>query len=141
EVPRPSLPDVQRQLAQLWLLDLAQAAFRLRLRPHALASERVFREASSELANRDLGVSLPPAVAGALFQLDVEDEQRLLGRLLAVERARELTDAHDEDWFRNPRAIEQLRAEAHRPPAVRVEIGRVEAALGEATRRLDKLLR
>src|SRR6185436_19995593 len=50
EVPRPSLPDVQRQLAQLWLLDLAQAAFRLRLRPHALASERVFREASSELA-------------------------------------------------------------------------------------------
>ncbi|MEO8177607.1 MAG: hypothetical protein ABI895_02135 [Deltaproteobacteria bacterium] len=141
QVPRTALPDVQRQLAQLWLIDLGQAAFRLRLRPHALASERAFRETFSELANRDLAVSLPPGVAGALFQLDVEDEQRLLGRLLAVERARELTDAHDEDWFRNPRAIEQLRAEAHRPPAVRVEIGRVEAAVDETTRRLDKLLR
>lgn len=141
EVPRTALADVQRQLAQLWLLDLAQAAFRLRLRPHALASERSFRETYSELANRDLAVSLPPGVAGALFRLDVEDEQRLVGRLLAVERMSELTHAHDEDWFRNPRAIEQLRAEAHRPPAVRVELSRVEAALVETTRRLDQLLR
>jgi hypothetical protein len=141
DVPRTALLDVQRQLAQLWLIELGQAAFRLRLRPLALASERTFRETFSELANRDLAVSLPPAVAGALFALDVEDEQRLLGQLLAVERARELTQVHDEDWFRNPRALEQLRAEAHRPPAVRVELRRVEAALDETTRRLDKLLR
>jgi len=141
EVPRSALPDVQRQLAQLWLIDLGQAAFRLRLRPYALESERAFREASSELAHRDLQLSLPPALAGALFQLDIEDEQRLLGRLLAADRDRELTEVHDEDWFRNPRAIEQLRAEAHRPPAVRVELARAEAALLGVTRRLDKLLR
>jgi hypothetical protein len=141
EVPRSALPDVQRQLAQLWLIDLGQAAFRLRLRRYALESERAFREASSELAHRDLQLSLPPALAGALFQLDIEDEQRLLGRLLAADRDRELTEVHDEDWFRNPRAIEQLRAEAHRPPAVRVELARAEAALLGVTRRLDKLLR
>jgi hypothetical protein len=141
ELPRAALPDVQRRLAQLCLVDLAQAALRLRLRPHALASERAFREAFSELANHELQVSLPPTVAGSLFQLDVEDEQRLLGRLLAAERERELTEAHDEDWFRNPRAIEQLRAEAHRPPSVRVELGRAEAALSQTTRRLNQLLR
>jgi hypothetical protein len=141
ELPRTALPDVQRRLAQLWLVDLAQAALRLRLRPYALAGERAFREAFSELANHELQVSLPPSLAGALFQLDVEDEQRLLGRLLAAERERELTEAHDEDWFRNPRAIEQLRAEAHRPPAVRVELERARAALAHGVRRLNQLLR
>ena len=141
EVPRSALADVQRQLAQLWLVDLAQAAFRLKLRPYALGSERLFREAFSELAHRDLQLSLPPALAGALFQLDIEDEQRLLGRLLAAQRERELIDVHDEDWFRNPRAIEQLRAEAHRPPQAQVEPARVETALREVTSRLERLLR
>jgi hypothetical protein len=122
-------------------VDLAQAALRVRLRPYALASERAFREAFSELANQELQISLPPALAGALFQLDVEDEQRLLGRLLAAKRERELTEAHDEDWFRNPRAIEQLRAEAHRPPAVRIELQRAESALAYSVRRLNALLR
>ncbi len=141
ELPRTALPDVQRRLAQLWLVDLAQAALRLRLRPYALAGEQPFREAFSELANQELQISLPPALAGALFQLDVEDEQRLLGRLLAAKRERELTEAHDEDWFRNPRAIEQLRAEAHRPPAVRIELQRAESALAYSVRRLNALLR
>jgi hypothetical protein len=36
---------------------------------------------------------------------------------LAASRGHELADEHDEDWFRNPRAIEQLRAET-RTPAV-----------------------
>ena len=141
ELPRAALPDVQRRLAQLWLVDLAQAALRVQLRPYALAGEQAFRETFSELVNQELQISLPPTLAGALFQLDVEDEQRLLGRLLAAERERELTEAHDEDWFRNPRALEQLRAEAHRPPAVRVELQRAQAALVQTTRRLGQLLR
>jgi hypothetical protein len=36
--------------------------------------------------------------------------------LLASVRARELTESHDEDWFRNPRAVDQLRSEAALPP-------------------------
>jgi hypothetical protein len=31
-----------------------------------------------------------------------------------------MTDLHDEDWFRNPRAIEQWRAEARLPPETTV---------------------
>jgi hypothetical protein len=141
EVPRDSLADVQRRLGQVWLLTLAQSALRLRLRTAALSGEQAFREEFSDLVNAELGVSVPTAVAGALFRLDIEDEQRLLGSLLAVEREREMIEAHDEDWFRNPRAIEQLRAEAQRPPRLYVTLERAETALLEVKRRLGRLLR
>jgi hypothetical protein len=141
EVSSRVMADVQRQLGQIWLLELARAAFRVQLRPQALAGERPFREAYRELAHRDLGLSLPPNVAGALFRLRSEDEQRLTGQLLAARRERELVEAHDEDWFRNPRAIEQLRAEANRPPDIRIEPETLDAALTCTVQRLGPLLR
>jgi hypothetical protein len=136
-----ALPDVQRQLAQLWLLDLATAALRVRLRQPALASERAFREAFAELAHADLGLSLPQSAAGALFSLGVEDEQALVGRLTALTRAEQLVEAHDEDWFRNPRAIEQLRAEASLPPVVQADPERAQRSLALTQKRLELLLR
>jgi hypothetical protein len=136
-----ALPDMQRRLAQIWLLDLAVAAFRVRLRQPALSGERPFREAFSELAHRDLTLSLPETVAGALFPLGIEDEQALLGRLLAPVRAEALVEAHDEDWFRNPRAIEQLRAEASLPPTTQADPDEVARALALTKRRLETLLR
>jgi hypothetical protein len=60
--------------------------------------------------------------------------------LLAAESDRRLSDAHDEDWFRNPRAIEQLRAEAMQPPATNVDADTLERALGATLRRLDTWL-
>ena len=141
EVAQHTLPDMQRRLAQLWLLDLAGLAFRVRLRHPALASERTFREAFSELAGADLALSLPESAAGALFALGVEDEQALLGQLAAVGRAEELVEAHDEDWFRNPRAIEQLRAEARRPPSIQADPELMARSLGRAKRWLEQLLR
>jgi hypothetical protein len=136
-----ALPDMQRRLAQLWLLDLAGAALRVRWRKPALTSERAFREAFAELAHADLGLSLPPDIAGALLSLGVEDEQALVGRLEAVTRAEELVEAHDEDWFRNPRAIEQLRAEARLPPTPRADPERTQRSLALVTKRLEQLLR
>jgi hypothetical protein len=136
-----ALPDVRRRLAQIWLLDLAVSAFRVRLRKPALASERAFRETFSELANGDLTLSLPEAAAGALFPLGIEDEQALLGRLLAVARTEALMEAHDEDWFRNPRAIEQLRAEARLPPASQADPDAVGRALALTKQRLQEFLR
>lgn len=133
-------PDLLRRLGRIWLIDLALAALRVRLRRHALASERAFREAFAELAHADLGLSLPESAAGALFALGVEDEQALAGELLAVERADALIEAHDEDWFRNPRAIEQLRFEARLPPRGSVAPERLEAASKRALRRLTELL-
>jgi hypothetical protein len=133
--------DVERRLGQIWLLDLAVAAFRVRLRQPALTSERSFREAFSELAHDDLGLVRPETAAGALFPLGVEDEQALLGRLLATARAEALVEAHDEDWFRNPRAIDQLRAEARLPPSSQADPEQVARALALTTGRLERLLR
>ncbi len=136
-----ALADVQQRLGRIWLLELAQIAFRVRLRAPALAGENGFREAFSELSHRDLCLSLPRAAAGAIFPLGVEDEQRLLGNLLAVRRAEQLRDVHDEDWFRNPRAIEQLRAEAQRPPPTQADPEAVTAALKLTSKNLETLLR
>jgi len=134
-------PDVQRRLAQLWLLDLAVSALRVRLRPHALSGEQAFREAYAELSSRDLTLSLPRTSAGALFPLGVEDEQALLGKLLAPSRIEAMITAHDEDWFRNPRAIEQLRAEARLPPVPQADPERAAQALRVTLRWLEQLLR
>lgn len=141
EIPPHALPDVRRRLAQIWLLELGLTAFRVQLRPHALAGESSFREAFVELVHRDLDLSVTPNIAGALFPLGIEDEQHLVGQLLAVEREEALLEAHDEDWFRNPRAIEQLRAEANRPPLTRAEPNEVKTALARTLKRLELLLR
>lgn len=141
EVATHAAADVQRRLAQLWLLELAVTAFRVQLRRCALAGERAFREAFHELGHRDLDLTLPPETAGALFSPGIEDEQHLAGLLLAAQRAELLLETHDEDWFRNPRAIEQLRAEAHQPPSAHVEPEVLSAALTVTTKRLQRLLR
>lgn len=141
DVPQRALPDVQRRLAQIWLLALASNALRVRLRRPALAGGGSFREAYAELAHADLGLSLPQSVAGALFALGVEDEQALIGQLLAVAKSEALCEEHDEDWFRNPRAIEQLRAEASLPPPTQAAPERLAQALGATERWLTRLLR
>ena len=67
--------------------------------------------AFEELSQRCLGEPLPPRAAGSLFRLHADDGQRFAGLLLAAELADTLTRTHDDDWFRNPRAAEELRAE------------------------------
>jgi hypothetical protein len=141
EVGTYAVADVQRRLAQLWLLELAVTAFRVQLRPYALGREQGFREAFHELGHRDLDLTLPREVTGALFSPGIEDEQHLAGLLMAAQRAEQLLETHDEDWFRNPRAIEQLRAEAHQPPVAHVAPEELAAALSVTTKRLQRLLR
>jgi hypothetical protein len=138
DVGKDAMVDIRRRLAQIWALELAAAALRVRLRAAAFDSESRLRETYEELAELDLGVRLPRQLAGVLFRLRSEDEQRLLGLLLAAERAAQLTDAHDEDWFRNPRAIEQLRAEAKLPPRTRLAREVVDGAVAVSTRGIEE---
>jgi hypothetical protein len=140
-VPPHAIIDAQRRLAQVALLELSSVSLRVQLRPYARTSELHFRQAFAELSNQDLGLPLPEAAAGALFRLDVEDEQRLCGLLHAVTAQQRMTDLHDEDWFRNPRAIEQWRAEARLPPETTVPRERVEQALHATVKHIDELLR
>lgn len=138
DVGRDGLVDARRRLAQIWALELAASALRVRLRAAAFDSESRLRETYEELAELDLGLRLPRQLAGVLFRLRSEDEQRLLGLLLAAQRAVQLTEAHDEDWFRNPRAIEQLRAEAQLPPKTRVTREAVDAAVATTLRGIEE---
>ena len=106
-----------RALTRSWLIFARLLALRLLLAEPALAGTGALREAFSEHGAKAFGFEPPPEMAGLLCRPRVGDPQRWAGVLLAATRATELGDEYDDDWFRNPRAIEQLRAEARQPPA------------------------
>lgn len=82
----------------------------------ALRGPGALRETFLEEGTRALGFEPPPGAVGLLFRPRLGDEQRFAGLLLAAARTEELDDEHDDDWFRNPRAIDELRSEARQPP-------------------------
>jgi hypothetical protein len=43
------------------------------------------------------------------------------GLLVALAKNDRLIQAHDQDWFRNPRAVDELRAEFESAPALEPE--------------------
>jgi hypothetical protein len=54
---------------------------------------------------------------GVLPQLRSSDPQRFCAIALGTLLRQSIIDAHDEDWFRNPRAVDELRSNAARPPS------------------------
>jgi hypothetical protein len=117
-VPAPRVPDHSRALSTALLVESRAAAFRVLLRPAAFAGARSFQAAFETGTERTFRVPVPPVAVGALWQLHGDDLQRFAGLLLAATQGTELRAAHDDDWYRNPRATEQLRDEAARPPDV-----------------------
>ncbi len=110
------MSDHRRSLARVLLVELREAALRLSLRAPALSGGSTLLRAYPELGDQALGVELHPSLLGVIFTPRSGDAQRFAARLIAVAVDHRLTQAHDEDWFRNPRAVEELR-EATRAPA------------------------
>lgn len=104
--------DHQRAVGRVVLLAARAAAFRVLLRGPALAGRKAFLEAHTALGERVFGVPLPDVTAGVVFQLRPDDGQRFAGILLGRSLDERLIDSHDDDWYRNPRAGDQLRSEA-----------------------------
>jgi hypothetical protein len=129
-----------RALAQSALLFARALALRVLLEEPALTGPRALVEAFSELGSKTFGFEPPPGAAGLFFRPRLGDAQKLAGLLLAAEQVARLTDEHDEDWFRNPRAIEQLRAEARMPPALTAEGEALERGARALTARLSELV-
>lgn len=73
------------------------------------------REAYRELAHRVLGHDIPGTLLGVVPTLRTGDGAALIGTVVASLERRELVDRHDEDWFRNPRALAELRDADGRP--------------------------
>lgn len=113
-------------LTQSALLYTRQLALRVLLDAPALAGPGALREAFSEQAVRAFGFELPAQASGLLFRPRLGDAQRLCGLVLAAARAEALAEEYDDDWFRNPRAIERLRAETRLPAPTRAEPSELE---------------
>ena len=116
-----------RALSRSTLLHSRLLALRVLTGEAALAGPGALREAFAEQAPRALRFELPEAAAGLFFRPRLGDAQRFAGLLLAAEQRQKLADEHDEDWFRNPRAIEQLRAETRSSPPTTCSSEQLEA--------------
>jgi hypothetical protein len=129
-----------RALSRSGLVFARLLALRVLLDAPALSGPVALREAFSEHAATALGFELPQTAAGLFFRPRVGDAQRLAGLFLAAAQTERLADEHDDDWFRNPRAIEQLRAEARVPPATTCSTESLAAGAVSLTRALTAAL-
>lgn len=83
--------------------------------PPARASARAAEESA-----KALGAPLPEALFGTIPRLGPYDGEALLATLAGIRDRARLREEFDEDWFVNPRALEALRDEHHRPASTRV---------------------
>lgn len=102
----------ERWLALAVLQSVRLLAVRCLARPAALRGGAALADQSGALLFRWFGEELEPNLLLGLTRLRIDDAQRLAGVFLAAARLRELVERYDEDWFRSPRAVEELREEA-----------------------------
>ncbi|MFZ5890982.1 MAG: hypothetical protein ACOY0T_08020 [Myxococcota bacterium] len=119
-VARARLRDHERSSGRVLLLSARTLALRALLAEQEPRGTSTLREAFVELTHASLGFELAPTYAGVLFTRE-HAEVELVGFLLALVHNAELTDRHDEDWFRNPRAIAELRAHLETPPSFELD--------------------
>lgn len=111
-VARTRLSDYRRDLARVLLVGARTSALRIMLGEPTLAGAETLRRDYPELVFRALGVELAPRAAAVLVRSRVSDPERFAGLLLAAMQVKRLENIHDEDWYRNPRAVEELRETA-----------------------------
>ncbi|HEY6556617.1 MAG TPA: hypothetical protein VI072_05065 [Polyangiaceae bacterium] len=107
-----------RAAGRVVLLHARTLALRVVLRSAALEGRKAFARAFEADAERAFGLGLPGVAAGSLFRMRIDDGASFASVLLAAKQHSEWTDEHDEDWFRNPRAVDRLRSEAELSPEI-----------------------
>ena len=112
--------DVNRYWGFVGVHELRMRALRVLVRQAVQLDHRERPRALEHTSERAWGEPLGRHLLGVLPQLRADDPQRLCAVGLAALRAEKLTNAHNEDWFRNPRAVEELRATAAIPPELTV---------------------
>lgn len=129
-----------RALSRSSLVFARMLALRVLLDEPALRGPEALTEAFCEQGARAVCPDLPPAAAGLLLRPRLGDAQRFAGLLCAAERAEQLVEEHDDDWYRNPRAIERLRAEARATVATTCSAEQLRAGTLALTRALSQQL-
>ena len=134
EVPRHALGDFRRRLAHALLANARATALCTLLVQPALQGGQAFRDAFSETFARAFGLECDPRLAGVWLMPRFDQAQRFGALLLAAQRNHDLVQRHDEDWFRNPRAREELRETARLPDASELSQQDVELGLAALER-------
>jgi hypothetical protein len=140
EVARAAFPDYQRAWGAAALLDARTAAARLLTLPSSFQGSTSFVESFQEELGRALGFELDPRLAGVIFAPRLDEPQRFAALLESARLERELVDRHDEDWFRNPRARDELREQARSPSTLELTDAALEAGVNELERSLTTAL-
>ncbi|HEY4105531.1 MAG TPA: hypothetical protein VGM44_16650 [Polyangiaceae bacterium] len=132
--------DQVRVLAHALLVDARVAAFRVLLRELLLQGPSRVRREIAELSHGSLGFELPHTAVGAFVRVRPRDSQRFAASLQAQAQTQILIDSHDEDWFRNPRAIRELSAEFAEPRQSDVSAASLELGVAAFRARVEPLL-
>lgn len=103
-----------RRLHEVLLIAVRQSALCVLLFDRG-GSTSAFQERFEESVSRSLGFPIPGTLAGVLYARE-RSTSKFAGLLWAGLRNHELIERHDDDWYRNPRAIQELRAEYETPP-------------------------
>jgi hypothetical protein len=115
DVDRSRFEEYRRAIAGVVLIAARLSVVRARLSHAARDGGTAYRRCFREDVADALGFELSPRLAGALL-VDEQGERTLSALFAAALEDRLLTERHDEDWFRNPRCIEELRGELESPP-------------------------
>ncbi len=109
-----------RAISRSALLATRGLCLKLGLRSAAVESTNSLRKAFADLTYRLFRTELPAPMAGFVPRIGRSDAQRLLGLWLGLADHCLLTQAFDDDWYRNPKAIEFLRGQALERPGAQV---------------------
>ncbi|HEY8945550.1 MAG TPA: hypothetical protein VIM73_14880, partial [Polyangiaceae bacterium] len=127
-VGRARLRDYRQRMALVTLVAVRHSALRALLAPELHRGGRARLDGFLELGERALGFEPAAALHGAIFASE-HGLADFAGLLAAFRREHELTEKHDEDWFRNPRAAREIRADLEIPPPRTLEGATFEGGL------------
>ncbi len=139
EVARARLADHRRDFSRVLLVGARALALRVILRDPTRNGRAALAREFPELVHRALGIELPSEAAAVLYRSRRSDPARFAGLLLGAERAKRLEDVHDEDWYRNPRAVEELRETARLAVETKAPSDALDAGLRELGRHLSNI--
>jgi hypothetical protein len=129
--------DHRRTLARVLLVASRREALEVLLADAAFEGRKALEQTYVEATFRALGVELSARAFGVLFTPQPNDPARFAATLAASDLDSTLTELYDEDWYRNPRAVEQLREMARLPAPTHAEpevLERGASRLGAAIR-------
>lgn len=113
---RGEIERTRRSQSLITLFATRLSAARCLVRAAALSGDaRALRQRATDVMCEALQRDVPAELASVLPRLTTNDLTRFISIGPAARLRRELRDAFDEDWFRNPRAVLELRDRLSRP--------------------------